>query len=119
MKVALWLEHSFGAIFFQNMNTWVHDFVVRIEAMHLQYHLDVITSGRKSSKFSQRSKFFFRSALPMAIPYIRNTNPFCPVSANRSGWEEWKKKLIEYPTAKGGHQIGGTNPLPPTFSNFK
>ncbi|KAF8820682.1 hypothetical protein IE077_002924 [Cardiosporidium cionae] len=89
------------------------------EALNLQYHLDVITSGGNSSKFSQRSKFFFRSALPMAIPYIRSSNPFCPLSANRTGWEECKNKLIEYPTVKGSHQIGGTNPLPPTFPNFK
>lgn len=82
----------------------------------LQFILDTIASRSKSKRFpTPTRRFFFRNALPMTIPFVRTSNPFCPMTENKVGWVAWHPKKIPCPRSQAKHQIGGTVPEPPVF----
>eukprot|EP00920_Eleutheroschizon_duboscqi_P040611 GHVT01097105.1.p2 GENE.GHVT01097105.1~~GHVT01097105.1.p2 ORF type:complete len:169 (+),score=41.43 GHVT01097105.1:1554-2060(+) len=48
------------------------------------------------------------TALPLTVPFLRSSNPFCPVSANRTGWEVVSDSKVAHPKPHKKHKIGGT-----------
>eukprot|EP00386_Alphamonas_edax_P012673 GDKI01039450.1.p1 GENE.GDKI01039450.1~~GDKI01039450.1.p1 ORF type:complete len:148 (-),score=36.75 GDKI01039450.1:270-713(-) len=87
----------------------------------LQYMMDAMHAGEQSSKFPWKTKrFYFRTALPNVVPYRKSSNPFCPVTPNKSGWSEWNQRIRPNPAPAGhAHEIGGTDFSVPVFPKFK
>ncbi|EPR57007.1 hypothetical protein TGPRC2_264730 [Toxoplasma gondii TgCatPRC2] len=83
----------------------------------LQYMHDLIALGTAKAKFPHATKrFFFVPALPVTIPYRRSSNPFCLLSANKTGWLQWSpKQRVPFPQPLGKRKVGGTDPQPPVF----
>merc|ERR1712183_271340 len=53
-------------------------------------HGFVARQGRGKGYAPEATRFFANTtAIPQAVPYRRSSNPFCPVSQNRTGWREY------------------------------
>jgi hypothetical protein len=90
-------------------------------------------SAAKYSQFHTKH-FAWTTCTPQAVPYLRNSNPFCPVTPNRTGWREYveqkevrgavrakspdaRQHRVQYimdPKPKGGkHVVSGTDDTVP------
>ncbi|CEM09727.1 unnamed protein product [Vitrella brassicaformis CCMP3155] len=90
----------------------------------LQYLLDGIAAGTKSAKYKYGSptrRFHFRTAVPQVVPYLKSSNPFCPVTPNKTGWDLWTKTRRDEPMIRDHRHdaIGGTDPNPPIMPKYK
>jgi hypothetical protein len=76
---------------------------------------------RRGIKFSDNVIRYFnwRPFVPNVTPSRANSNPFCPVSANRTGWKEAPKRRSTDPQPMMGHQIAGTEDSVPIFPKFR
>lgn len=63
--------------------------------------------------------FNWRPFIPNVVPYKANSNPFCPVSANKTGWKEAPKRRLTDPQPKAGHLIAGTDDSVPIFPKYR
>ncbi|XP_026194456.1 uncharacterized protein LOC113147590 [Cyclospora cayetanensis] len=102
----------------------------------LQYLQDISLTGGSSKFLSpDSSRFFFATALPIVRPVKRSSNPFCLLSANKTGFvyhnenpnylkkgpstlvgiPRLTKRRTGYPNPHGKRKIGGTDPTPPVF----
>mmetsp|Transcript_66866 Transcript_66866/g.160073 ORF Transcript_66866/g.160073 Transcript_66866/m.160073 type:complete len:178 (-) Transcript_66866:20-553(-) len=95
----------------------------------------------EGAKYSHDHTRFFAwtTFTPQITPYRKNSNPFCPVTPNKTGWREYveisnprgavrakapnerqhRVKLIPDPRPRGPKtQIAGTDDSVPIFPNF-
>mmetsp|Transcript_68754 Transcript_68754/g.182643 ORF Transcript_68754/g.182643 Transcript_68754/m.182643 type:complete len:178 (+) Transcript_68754:143-676(+) len=50
----------------------------------------------------RRTKYFtWTTMTPQAVPYMRTSNPFCPVTPNRTGWREY----VEQKNVRGAVRV--------------
>ncbi|KAL8453754.1 hypothetical protein Emed_000695 [Eimeria media] len=86
---------------------------------------------------SPRRRYFLATALPLVRPLKRSSNPFCPLSANKTGFVYHNANPVYYnkgplratgggfprlaarktgsPMPHGKRKIGGTDATPPVF----
>ncbi len=76
---------------------------------------------KKGIKFSDNVIRYFnwRPFVPNVVPHRANSNPFCPVTANKTGWKEAPVRRISDPQPKGGHAIAGTDDSVPIFPKYR
>lgn len=58
---------------------------------------------------------YLRVALPIVSPFHRQSNPFCRISQNRTGWKFLHRQRVPEPRPHGHHKIGGTDPSVPVL----
>jgi hypothetical protein len=63
--------------------------------------------------------FNWRPFVPNVIPYRANSNPFCPITSNTTGWREAPNSRNSDPQPKGGHAIAGTDDSVPIFPKYR
>lgn len=63
--------------------------------------------------------FNWRPFVPNVVPQRANSNPFCPVTSNTTGWKEAPKRRLTDPQPMGGHKIAGTDDSVPIFPKFR
>ena len=63
--------------------------------------------------------FNWRPFVPNMVPHRVNSNPFCPVTANTTGWKESPTRRLTDPQPKGGDSIAGTDDAVPIFPKFR
>jgi hypothetical protein len=63
--------------------------------------------------------FNWRPFVPNVIPHRANSNPFCAVTANTTGWREAPSRRNSDPQPKGGHAIAGTDDSVPIFPKYR
>lgn len=63
--------------------------------------------------------FNWRPFVPNVVPHRANSNPFCPVTPNKTGWKESPKRRLTDPQPMGGHAIAGTDDSVPIFPKFR
>jgi hypothetical protein len=74
-------------------------------------------SASRPDKFMHDTRYFvWRPAVPNIVPNRVSTNPFCPVSANKTGWREQVKRLIPEPKPRGKRNpVAGTDDAAPVM----
>eukprot|EP00929_Paragymnodinium_shiwhaense_P123553 TRINITY_DN97553_c0_g1_i1.p2 TRINITY_DN97553_c0_g1~~TRINITY_DN97553_c0_g1_i1.p2 ORF type:complete len:176 (-),score=29.80 TRINITY_DN97553_c0_g1_i1:107-634(-) len=104
------------------MQPWVEDFKWRVMDWHYNYYMgpkarNAILSNqgaakhvqdmyekkshgfvrrkKMSEKFEARRTQFFAhtTCLPNVTPHRRSSNPFCPVTPNKTGWKEYVEQI--------------------------
>jgi hypothetical protein len=63
--------------------------------------------------------FNWRPFVPNVVPHRANSNPFCPVTPNKTGWKEAPKRRLTDPQPMSGHPIAGTDDSVPIFPKFR
>ena len=63
--------------------------------------------------------FNWRPFIPNVVPYKASSNPFCPVTANTTGWKEAPKRRLTDPQPMGGHAVAGTDDSVPIFPKYR
>ena len=63
--------------------------------------------------------FNWRPFVPNVVPHRANSNPFCPVSSNTTGWKEVASRRLTDPRPMAGHAIAGTDDSVPIFPKFR
>jgi len=76
---------------------------------------------KKGIKFSDNVIRYFnwRPFVPNVVPHRANSNPFCPVTANTTGWKEAPVRRASDPQPKGGHAIAGTDDSVPIYPKYR
>eukprot|EP00389_Voromonas_pontica_P007939 GDKH01012004.1.p1 GENE.GDKH01012004.1~~GDKH01012004.1.p1 ORF type:complete len:153 (-),score=5.58 GDKH01012004.1:63-521(-) len=93
------------------------------QAEELQYVMDQVETGNVTSKFPHKTglrsptrRFYARVAVPNITAMRKSSNPFCPLTPNRSGWCGILDEKIPMLKPWGAnHQIGGTDSSVPVF----
>ena len=75
----------------------------------------------KGVKFSDEVIRYFNWGffLPNIVPHKANSNPFCPVSSNSTGWKEAPRRRLTDPQPMAGHAIAGTDDSVPIFPKYR
>ncbi|UKJ89033.1 hypothetical protein MACJ_002279 [Theileria orientalis] len=58
---------------------------------------------------------YMRCAIPQIVPYRRQTNPFCPNSSNKTGFQFKYKSLLKYPRPIRNRKLAITDLDVPQF----
>jgi hypothetical protein len=77
---------------------------------------------KRGIKYSDKITRYFtwRPFVPNVAPYRANSNPFCPVTSNVTGWKEAVVGRVSTdPQPKGGHHVAGTDDSVPIFPKFR
>lgn len=128
------------------MQPWVHDYKHRVLAWHYdlymrdmarraingnqsnaeetQVHFDTkvgeVQEGKGLNGNSQGARHFtWRTFVPNVTPLRANSNPFCPVTPNRTGWKEAPVRRLTDPQPMSGHAIAGTDDSVPIFPKYR
>lgn len=95
-------------------------------AAKLQWVADMKISGESrkglnvdSHKNAPTKSFAFRSFVPNVVPHLASTNPFCPITANQTGWRECITRRIPDPLPRGKHFVSGTDDSVPQMPKVK
>ena len=86
------------------------------------YDKDVLDRmEERGVKFSDNIIRYFnwRPFVPNVIPHRANSNPFCPITPNTTGWREAPVRRNSDPQPKGGHAIAGTDDSVPIFPKYR
>jgi hypothetical protein len=72
-------------------------------------------------KFSDEVVRYFnwRPFVPNVVPHRANSNPFCAVTPNTTGWKDSPKRRLTDAQPKSGHAIAGTDDSVPIFPKFR
>jgi hypothetical protein len=74
------------------------------------------TEGKFHPKITRH--FHWKTFIPNITPYRANSNPFCPVTPNKTGWTELRRSTSD-PQPMQGHAIAGTDDSVPIFPRFR
>ncbi|UVC49736.1 hypothetical protein MACK_003847 [Theileria orientalis] len=72
--------------------------------------------GTSEANLTGRSPIkYMRCAIPQIVPYRRQTNPFCPNSSNKTGFQFKYKNLLKYPRPIRNRKLAITDLEVPQF----
>lgn len=116
------------------MTPWVHDFKHRVMAFHYDGYMreqarrtileDQSNCATTQTWYNQQKNVpeklnTWRTFVPNITPFRANSNPFCPISSNTTGWKDVPIRRLSDSQPMSGHAIAGTDDSVPIFPKYR